>query len=106
MITFEDFQKLDIRIGKIVKVEEVGGADKLLRLVLDLRDLGERTVVAGIKEYYRGEELEGKLILYLANMEPKTIHGVESQGMLLAADDGRPYLIFADSKVSPGSRVR
>ena len=105
-ITFDDFQKLDIRIAKIISAEEIEGADKLLKLTLDVGDLGERTIVAGIKEHYSLDNLVGKLVPYLSNLEPRKLRGVESQGMLLAANDDRPVLIHPDQKVPPGSIIR
>ncbi|OGM21697.1 methionine--tRNA ligase subunit beta [Candidatus Woesebacteria bacterium RIFCSPHIGHO2_01_FULL_38_9] len=105
-VTIEDFQKLDIRIAKVVKVEEIVGADKLLKLTLDVGELGERTIAAGIKEFYTSDELIGKLIVYLANLEPKILKGVESQGMLLAADSGEPVILQPEKDVAPGSKIR
>ena len=105
-ISFEDFAKLDIRIAKIVKVEEVDGADKLYMVSLDVGELGERVVVAGMKPFYRPEEMEGKLVSYLANLEPKEIRGVESQGMIMAAGDEDAVLLVADRKLKPGEVVR
>lgn len=106
MISYEDFKKLDIRIGKVVKAEKIEGADKLLRLEVDLG--GEvRQIVAGIALAYRPEDLEGKEIPILANLEPRTLRGVESQGMLLAADNGgMPVLFSPDTEVPPGSVVK
>lgn len=121
-ITYDDFAKLDIRIAKIIKIEEIEGADKLLKLTLDVGDpenggLGERTIAAGIKQFYSPDKLVGKLVPYLSNLEPKELRGVVSQGMLLAAinppshkasegQGGRPYLLRPDHKVKPGSKVR
>lgn len=106
-ITFEDFQKLDIRIAKIIKVEEIEGADKLYKLTLDVGDLGERVIVAGIKNWYKPEDLVDRLIVYLANLEPRILKGVKSQGMLLAADcDNEPVLIYPEKDVDPGTKLR
>lgn len=104
-ITFEEFQKLDIRIAKIVKVKEIEGADKLLKLTLDVGELGERIIAAGIKKWYEPKHLKGKLIVYLSNLEPKVLRGIESQGMLLAAGEDEAVLIFPDKKVSPGTKI-
>lgn len=83
--TFDDWQKLDLRVAQIVAVAEIPGADKLWKLTLDVGELGERTIAAGIKEFYAKENLMNKKIIYLQNLAPRTIRGVESQGMLLAA---------------------
>ena len=82
---FSDWEKLDLRVAEIKKVEEIEGADKLWKLTIDVGDLGERIICAGIKEYYSKEELKGKKIIIVFNLEPRKMRGVESQGMLLAA---------------------
>ena len=106
IISFKDFQKLDIRIAKIIKAEEIEGADQLLKLTLDVGDLGERTIAAGIKEWYNHKDLKGKLIVYFSNLEPKNLRGVESQGMLLAADGEEVVLLTPEKKVTPGTKIR
>ncbi|RLE77328.1 MAG: methionine--tRNA ligase subunit beta [Thermoprotei archaeon] len=100
------FERLDIRVGRVVSASRMPGSAKLLRLEVDLG--GEvRQLVAGIAAEYSPEELEGKLVVVLANLKPKVIRGVLSQGMLLAADvDGRPVLLTTDRPVPPGSKVR
>jgi methionine--tRNA ligase beta chain len=106
MITFEEFKKLDIRIGKIVFAEKVAGADKLLRLEIDF-GMEKRQVVAGIAEAYQPEQILGKEIPVLMNLEPRKIRGVESQGMILAVGiEGKPVLMHPDQEVPPGSIVR
>jgi len=106
MINYEDFNKLDVRIGTILEAEKVEGADKLLKLLVDIG--GEkRTLVAGIAETYTPEEIIGKQIPILTNLEPKKFRGIESQGMILAVDiEGKATLIHPDKKVPNGSRVR
>jgi methionyl-tRNA synthetase len=83
-ISFADFQKMDIRVGQIKTAEDVPGADKLYKLTVDIGGK-VRQLVAGIKPYYTKEELPGRKVLVLANLEPKTIRGVESFGMVLCA---------------------
>src|SRR3989344_4296629 len=83
-ISYDDFQKLDLVIGKIKSAERVPGTDKLIRLVVDIGE--ERQIVAGIAQYYSEEDLVGSNIVVLANLEPKKFKGLESKGMLLAAD--------------------
>lgn len=106
MITFDDFNKLDIRIGTIVEAEPVPETDKLLKLTVDLGD-EKRTVVAGIADTYKPEDIKGKQIPILTNLEPKTIRGIESKGMILAIDiDNKAILLHPDQKVSNGSKIR
>ncbi len=105
-IRFEDFKKLDIRIGTIRAAEPVPGADRLLKLQVDLGEGDLRTLVAGIKEVYRPEDLVGTQIVVLANLEPRKIRGILSQGMLLAAvEDGKPVLLRPDRPVKEGTSV-
>ena len=106
-ISFADFQKLDIRVGEIKSAEEVEGADKLYKLMVDLGG-EERQLVAGIKPYYPKEELPGKKVLVLANLEPRVIRGVESRGMVLCAhteDRGQLTCTTVERDIAPGSKV-
>jgi methionine--tRNA ligase beta chain len=106
MILYEDFKKLDIRIGTIVSAEKIEGTDKLLKLEIDLG--GERRhLVAGIAEVFEPGQVIGKQIPVLLNLEPRSIRGIVSQGMILAADvAGKPALLHPDREVPPGSIVR
>lgn len=104
-ISLEDFKKLDLRVGRIVGVREHPNAEKLYILEVDFGK-EKRRMVAGIKERYRKEELEGKLVVALLNLEPKEIRGVRSEGMILAAVSGKEIaLVTPDREISPGSRV-
>jgi len=105
-INFEEFQKIDLRVGKIIEAEKIEGTDKLLKLKVDLG--GEkRQLVAGIAKFYQPEDLIGKEIIVVANLEPKILRGIESQGMLLAADvEGKPVLLKPDKEVPPGTKIR
>lgn len=106
MITFDDFAKLEIKIGKVISVEKIPNADKLLKLQFDFGH-EQRQIVSGIAKYYEHEQLVGKLIPVLTNLAPRTFRGVESQGMILAADDnGKPVILKPESEVPPGSIVR
>ena len=84
-VEFSDWEKLDLRVAEIKKVEEIPGADKLYKLTLDVGELGERIICAGIKSHYTKEELKDKKIIYFSNLKPRILKGIESQGMLLAA---------------------
>ncbi len=105
IVKFEEFQRLDLRIGKIVAAERVQRARKLLLLRVDLG--GEvRTLVAGLAEHYSPEQLVGKEVVVVANLEPKVVMGLKSEGMLLAAVvEGKPVLIVPESEVPPGTKV-
>jgi len=105
-ITIEEFQKLDIRIGKVVRAEKIPGSKKLLRLEVDVGN-EVRQVVAGIAEVYSPEDVEGRTVVILVNMKPAKLMGVESRGMILAADvDGKPILLTPEKEVEPGTKVR
>lgn len=104
-ISVEDFTKLDIRVAKVLEVEKVEGAKKLLKLKIEFGE-EKREIVAGIAEYYKPEELIGKEIILLANLKPARIRGIESKGMLLAAQDGETLTILTiDKKVKPGAKI-
>ncbi|MBR1543972.1 MAG: methionine--tRNA ligase [Muribaculaceae bacterium] len=105
-VPFEDFQKLDIRVGRVVKCEKVKKADKLLCLTID-DGLKGRTIVSGIAKWYEPEELEGKEVCFVANFAPRTFKGIESQGMILSAEDadGRLVVIGPHGEVKPGVKV-
>ncbi len=106
-ITYEDFDKLDLRVGKILEAEKVPKADKLLKLIVDL-GFEKRTILSGIAEYYKPEELIGKSVTVIANLAPRKIRGIESQGMLLMAgnDFGKLYSIGPDKEIEAGSVVK
>ncbi len=104
LISIEEFQRLDLRVGRIIQAEEIPGADKLLKLSIDLGDK-QVQVVAGIKQHYSPEELPGKLVAMVANLKPATIRGIRSEGMILAASDGTLALLSPDKQVEPGTRI-
>lgn len=106
MITFDDFKKLDMRIGTIVSAARVPGTDKLLTLEINF-GTETRHIVAGIAEVYPPDDLIGKEVPVLLNLEPRKIRGVESHGMVLAVDvDGKPILLHPDRVVPSGSTIR
>lgn len=105
LISIEEFAKLDLRVGRILAAEEVPGADKLLKLTLDLGDR-QAQAVAGIRQHYRAAELPGKLVAVVANLAPATIRGIRSECMVLAAGDGTLALLSLDRAVEPGARIR
>jgi methionyl-tRNA synthetase len=106
-LSFDKFLRTELRVARVVEAVRVEGTDKLLQLRLDVGKLGPRQIVAGIAEAYAPEQLVGKTIVIVANLKPARIRGVESEGMLLAADlDGRPIVATFDEDVAPGTRVR
>jgi methionine--tRNA ligase beta chain len=107
MVSFDEFKKLDIRIGTILSAEPVEGSDKLLKLSVDLGEEVPRQIVAGIRLYRAPETLIGKQSAFIANMEPRTIRGLESNGMTLAASNEADFaLLTVDAAVPPGTPVR
>lgn len=108
-IAYADFAKLDLRVARVLNVERVEGADKLLKLTISLGEPGERTIAAGIAEYYTPGELVGRKIAVVANLEPKKFRGVESEGMLLAAStpgDKELSILVLDRDLPEGSGIR
>ncbi|MFH1833338.1 MAG: methionine--tRNA ligase [Candidatus Levyibacteriota bacterium] len=105
-VGFKDFEKLEIRIGKVLAAEKVAGADKLLKLEVDF-GAEKRQVISGIAEFYKPETLIGKESTFIMNMEQKVIKGLESQGMLMAVDvDGKCVLLSPDKEVPEGSVIK
>jgi methionyl-tRNA synthetase len=106
-IAYADFQKLDLVVGTVTSVEPHPNADKLYVLKVDLGEETERQLVAGLKPYYEPEALAGRQIVVVANLEPATLRGVESQGMLLAGQTGDVVAVLSPEKpLAPGSKVR
>ncbi|MCM8817167.1 MAG: methionine--tRNA ligase subunit beta [Candidatus Omnitrophica bacterium] len=105
IISFDEFKKMDIRVGKILEVKDHPDADKLYVLTVDIGD-EIRKIVAGIRPYYQKEELTGKLIIVLTNLQPRTIRGIESKGMLLAGLDGNNLgVLTVDKDLRPGTKI-
>ena len=104
-VSFNDFMKLDLRTAKILEVEDIEGKDKLYKITIEVGK-EKRTLIAGLKEYYSKEELQGKTIIILANLEPKKLGGILSEGMLLAAEEnGKVGLLTLDKELASGSQV-
>ncbi len=106
-IEFEDFSRMDLRVGTVLHAERIQGADKLLRLEVDLGS-EQRQIVAGVAQQYSPEELIGKKVVVVANLKPKKLRGVESQGMVLMAEDraGRLHLVAPPAECENGAKVR
>lgn len=107
MISFQDFQDVDMKVGKVLSVDDHPNADKLMIIRVDVGEENPRTLVAGLKGHYTPEELEGKLIVVVTNLEPARLRGVESKGMLLAAQesDDKVVVLTLDEPIEPGSPV-
>ena len=110
IVEFSDWQKVDLRVAKIKKVEEIEGADKLYKLTLDVgKKVGERIVCAGLKKFYSKDDLKGKKLIYFQNLAPRLMKGINSQGMILAAvneDESKVILLAPEKDIDVGARVR
>ncbi|MBI4523460.1 MAG: methionine--tRNA ligase subunit beta [Deltaproteobacteria bacterium] len=105
MISIDEFRKIELKIATVIKAEPHPNADKLLILQIDIGS-EERQIVAGIRNHYSPEELVGRQIVVVANLESAKLRGMESQGMLLAASDGdRIVVLTPDKIVTPGARI-
>lgn len=106
MISIDEFAKLELRVGTILEAEEIIGSDKLLKLKVDLGEEKPRQILSGIKKWYTPEKLIGKQAVFVANLEPRLMMGLESQGMIMCAGEVKPIILKPSSKVPPGSKVR
>jgi methionyl-tRNA synthetase len=105
-IAYDDFAKLDLRIGTIRSVEQVPDTEKLLACTIDFGELGTRTIVSGIAQWKKPEDLVGKQCIYIVNLAPRILRGVESQGMLLAcSDEAGVALIHPERPIAPGTAL-
>ncbi len=107
-ITLDDFKKVVAKIGTVLHAEAVPDSDKLIRCEIDFGEDTPRQILSGIREWYQPEQLIGRQLLYVVNLAPRKIRGLESNGMLMAVDgsDGAPVFLVPDTTVSPGSTVR
>lgn len=108
MITYDDFKKIEIKIGKVINAEKVPETDKLLKLEVDFGEGENRTIVSGIAHAILPEDIIGKEAPFVTNLEPRTIRGIESNGMIMVAIDesDNPVLLNPSREVEPGSSVR
>lgn len=105
-ISYEDFTKLDIRVAKIDSVESIPGKSKIVKGIVDL-GVEKRVVIIGGAEFYQPDNLVGKTVIVIANLEPKTLAGIESNAMLLAADvNDKPYWLTVIEDVPPGTKIK
>ncbi len=107
MVPFEDFKKITLKIARIIEATPHPNADRLYLLKLDIGNNEERTVVAGIRKAYNEADLKDKSVVFVENLEPAVIRGIESKGMVLAAQDGETLAILSPDKfIAPGSIVK
>jgi len=106
-IRYEDFAKVDLRVGKIIEAERLPNSRKLIKLIVDLGD-EKRQILAGLAKWYKPEDFIGKYVIVVANLKPKKMAGTVSEGMILAApcsDEEKPALLTVSEPVKPGSKV-
>ncbi len=110
MITIDDFKKVELKVGRVLNAEAIEGSEKLLKLQVDLGEPNlpaGRQVLAGIAKHYQPSELIGRQIVIIANLEPRSMMGMESNGMVLAGGDGELISLLApDKELPPGSSIR
>ena len=105
-VTYDDFAKLDLRIAKIIQVKKIPGKSRIIKGVIDLGE-EKREVIIGGAEYYPPEELVGRKVIVIANLEPRKIAGIESNAMLLAADlNDKPYWLTVNEDVPVGTKIK
>ena len=106
-ISYDDFAKLDIRIGTVVAAEIIPETDKRIKCTIDFGECGTRTIVSGIAKWKRPDELVGKQLPYIINLPPRMLKGVASEGMLLAVSDAQGVaLIFPERSVEKGTKLK
>jgi methionine--tRNA ligase beta chain len=106
-MTLDEFKNCDLRVGIVKTAERVEGSEKLLRLQIDLGEPELRQILSGIGKVYTPEEMVGKQVVIIANLDPRMMMGFESRGMLLAAsgEDGKPVILTLEGEVLPGTRI-
>ena len=105
MIKFEDFAKVDLRVGQIISAERVAGSDKLLKLLLDEGLDNNRQIIAGLGKSYEAGELIGEQVVFVANLEARKLMGLESNGMIVAVGASEPKVVKPADPVANGSRL-
>jgi methionine--tRNA ligase beta chain len=108
-ISISEFQKIELKVGKILSAEPHPNADKLLVLNVDLAEDSPRTIVAGLKAHYKPEDLVNKKAIFVANLEPVNLRGIESNGMILATtsdDDSEVIILTTEKDIEQGSKIR
>lgn len=107
MVSIDDFLKLELKVGTVLEAEALEESEKLIKLQVDIGEENPRQILAGIKQWYKPEDLEGKQVIVIANLKPRMMMGIKSQGMLLAAEgEDKPVPLTPSKKVPPGSKIR
>jgi len=107
LIKYDEFSKVDMRVGTVVSAEEIEGSDKLIKMEVDFGQMGKRQILAGIKMWYRPEDLVNKQLPFVVNIETRKMMGFESQGMILAADsEDRAVIFLPERSVENGTIIR
>ena len=106
-ISFDNFSKIELRVGTVLEADEVENSEKLIKLKVDLGEEQPRQILAGVKQWYKPKDFVGKQVVVVVNLEPKVMMGLESQGMMLAADteDG-PIFLTIPKQVPPGTKIK
>jgi methionine--tRNA ligase beta chain len=106
IVSYEEFSKMDLRIGKITKADPVQGSRNLVKMLIDIGN-GNKQAVAGIAQYYNPKDLEGKSVAIIANLQPRKMFGLESNVMILAAEDDKTVsILLPDRPVKTGSKIK
>jgi methionine--tRNA ligase beta chain len=108
-INYQDFSKIDIRVGTIIDAEEIPNSEKLLKLDVDFGELGKKQILSGIKKWYSPQDLKGLQVCFVLNLEPRQMMGLVSEGMILATDlgdDSKPILLTPIKSVENGMGIR
>ncbi len=106
MITIDDFGKLEFKVGTVLEASDIEGSARLLKLIVDLGEEEPRQVLSGLKQWYAPEDLVDKQFVFIANLEPRMMMGLESQGMILAADGEKPVPLIPQEHVRSGSKIK
>lgn len=106
MVTIDDFAKVELKVGTVLQAEEIEGSDRLLRLMVDLDEGMPRQILSGIKQWYKPKDLIGKQFVFVSNLEPRDMMGLQSQGMILCTDSTKPIPLKPARRVKPGTKIR
>jgi methionyl-tRNA synthetase len=104
-ISYDEFSKMDLRVGLVLDCVRKEGSEKLYRLTVDFGEEGTRNILTGLVPYFAPEDLQGKQYLFIINLQPRKMMGEESQGMILCADGKKPYPLRPKGKVKPGAAI-
>lgn len=106
MATIDDFGELEFKVGTVLEASDIEGSERLLKLIVDLGEEEPRQILSGIKQWYAPEDLVDKQFVFITNLEPRIMMGLESQGMILCAGDDKPVPLTPSEKVTNGSKIR